>query len=218
MSHFAVGTSIACTLVTPMFAQGAILNNQDFGSVAPTGTTVALTPSLAGTLIDSRTSAFSYRRLDFTVVSGSISTDVVRETLSGTLAFYFTIKVNANTTTSAAISILTLPDYLVPVDVGYLSDTSGVTPFTFFARLQGRVIQIGRPTDRIVQGTNTKVYFLRTPAIAYTDTQIAVWDQNFTTGPQVAVATFAPIVPAPGAGTLALVGLCVLGRRRRFCR
>lgn len=175
------------------------------------GTTAALRPELAGTVLEDLITPFSFEG-----ITGTVQNRVVRESASGTLDFYWKINVD-RMEPRVGVSAFRLTDfgYGNLTDADWRVDGLGsVAPDT--ARLFNESSQPGGSINFLFDsavnaGSQSKFFFLRTTATTYS--QSARFD--LLGGPGQALSpiysTFAPAVPEPGAYALMLAGLAAVG-------
>lgn len=173
------------------------------------GTTSALRPELAGTVLEDDVQSFSYGS-----VSGTVQSRVVREDVAGTLDFYWRIEVDPN-------SLGTVPEFMVR-DFGYshLTDADfridglgssfpyAALVFNPAAAPTGVIDFIMGPP--VQAGSGSLFVFLRTSATDYAKTAVYVVGNPFTADQAAFNLTFAP-VPEPASWLMLGLGLAALG-------
>jgi len=202
----------------------AVALTQPVGNFADTvlpGTTAAARPELAGTVLEDEITAFS-----FNGVSGTVQNRVVRETVSGTLDFYWKINVDQNTA-GVGIAAFRLADFgysnIVDADwridgLGNVAPTTGRL-FNAASYPSGDInFLFGTP---IQSGQSSNFFFLHTDATAYAKT--ASFDLLRSPDQSLSglTSTFAPsAVPEPASVVLTVAGLAMVGwaARRRASR
>ena len=190
------------------------------GPVVLPGTTVAVDPSLAGTVL-ADVQAHWVSAIDplygFPGAEGELFSRVVRQTGSGTLDFYWRITVEPPSypnfvPTSLAITGLSLANFLTGAsfDANYRTDGLGTTaPSGAFSTDAGSFTYT---FSHLNFGPGSQSYFLLLHSNATSYDASALATLGVTT-----VATFAPIAPIPEPQTWALMatGLAALGVVRR---
>ena len=190
------------------------------------GTTSAARPELAGLVLEDVITPFSFGALN---ISGTVQNRVVRETVSGTLDFYWRIRVDP-TSKDGDVGAFRLGGfgYGNIVDADWRIDGLGGSPaytgrvFNPIGRPDGAINFLFpdpavRPGDPAAGDTGSNFFFLHTNATEYA--KIATYD--LLGGPNQTLSdsfkTFAP-VPEPSSFVLMALGLGVAGfavRRRR---
>jgi hypothetical protein len=189
-------------------------------SVALSGTTSALRPELAGTIIEDRVRPFSLTLPTGGLITGSIQDRVVRQDGAGTLDFYW--RVLSDTSSAGDLAYFRIGNF-VPnpyvFDANYRTDGSGDVPASAAFLFGG--VHAGQGyvnfAVTISPGQSSLFMFLSTSATEYGDVAAMDVATPGTTEASNLLSTFAPaLVPEPSA--LALFGLSALtfvGLRRR---
>lgn len=189
------------------------------------GTTLAARPELAGTMIEDSLTAWE-SAIDplygFPGAEGMLQSRVVRETLTGTLDFYWRLTVSqtsypASTPDQLDLSGLVLANFLTGAsfDADYRLDGVGFSaPTGAYAADADSFSFVMNHTSL---GPNTTTYFLMLHSNATTYDQSAVIRAGVTS-----IATFAPTAPVPEPQTWLLLcgglGLLGLASSRRSTR
>lgn len=213
-------TLIATALLTLAAGAGAEVLTPGLTTSLP-GTTVALDPQLAGTIIEDETQAFSFVANGGTI-SGTVQSRVVRSTVDGTLDFYWRVVSDSNSSgpmQSFRIGNFFTDTYDADWRIDGVGDTAPLTARLFnnglgdvnfdFSDLSG---------GGLMAGGSSYFMFFDTTATRYAKT--AVYD--LTNMGQTEISglfdTFAPnYVPEPGSTALFGLGIAglMLGRRRK---
>lgn len=214
--------SLAVALLASTAAHAVVLTEPvsptPFADTFLTGTTSALRPELAGTVVADDIQAFS-----FFGVNGTIQNRVVREDGTGTLDFYWKINVDRDST-GTGVSAFRLGDfgYSFIKDADWRSDGLG-TEMPDTARLFNSTSQPNGSlnfifSDGVEAGESSKFFFLRTNATSFAKTAqfdlLTIGAQNLSP----MYSTFAPAVPEPSTYAMLIAGLAVAGvamRRRQ---
>lgn len=181
-------------------------------SVTLPGTTVALRPELAGTIIaDDIVSPFQLQLASGGWVTGSIQERVVRETSTGMLDFYW--KVNVDENSAGSLSYFRLGNFL---DSSYdadwridgLGDVSPDSAYLFGGSYTGQGYINFYYSDGLGAGESSNFMFLHTDATDYAKTGLMdVADAGTFHASQI-FSTYAPAARVPEASTtLMLLGL-----------
>ncbi len=185
-----------------------------FADTALPGTTAALRPELAGTVLTDQITPFSFQGLE-----GTVQSRVVRESSSGTLDFYWRLTVSRDAS-GVGLSAFRLVDFGATqlVDADWRMDGLGqVSPST--ARLFSVSTQPSGAINflfdtPIPAGSGSTFFFLKTTATDYAATGrfdlLTGGAQNLSP----IYGTLAP-VPEPTAWALGLVGCVVAAAARR---
>ncbi len=188
----------------------------NFANTTLPGTTLALRPELAGTVLEDLITPFS-----FNGITGTVQNRVVREDATGTLDFIWKVDVDSVDTGTTGVVALRLIDfgYDAIKDADWRIDGLGtVAPVTarLFSETAYPLGAINFVFDGSVDaGEQSRFFFLRTDATTYSLS--AHYDllgggvQNLSP----MFSTFAPAVPEPGAYALAVSGLIVAGLAAR---
>lgn len=221
LRSISLAVTVAAALLAHTSAQAVALNepvSTAFLDTTLPGTTVALRPELAGTVLEDVITAFSFQG-----ITGTVQNRVVREDASGTLDFIWKVDVDSVAPGSTGVRAWRLIDfgYGAIKDADWRMDGLGTVP-PVTARLFN---EAGEPTGAINflfdtsvgAGAQSRFFFLRTDATSYSLS--ARYDLlGDGQSPSPLFSTFAPAVPEPGAYALAVSGLIVAGlavRRRK---
>ena len=226
-----LGAAVGVALLAIASSANAVaLNNafvaEPFLDTFLSGTTAAARPELAGTVLEDEVQSFSFGALN---ISGTVQNRVVRETGTGTLDFYWRVKIDPQSTGGGVSAFRLIAfGYSHLTDADWRIDGLGsAKPFT--ARLfnpathpDGAInflftdppVQPGDPADGL---SGSRFFFLHTAATAYAKTA----SYDLLGGPSETLspvyATFAPAVPEAATWALMVLGLAGLGAvsRRR---
>lgn len=210
--HFIAGMIVAlfaAPLLAVPLAPGGFANL--------TGTTAAARPELAGTVIADVTRPFSVDVGGGNFTTGSVRDFVVRETVSGTLDFYYSI--SNDVSSSGSVDFVTRTNFTgVSTDVDWRSDQGGtISPDQASRSAAGDSVLFDFFANNLLfPGQTSRDFFVKTNATVFNEQgsgALAITSQ--LGGGSFNFATFQPAVPEPGTG-LALLGLaCIAVRGRR---
>ena len=181
------------------------------------GTTAAARPELAGTVILDEVNSFTgVDALGNTLYTGDLQVRIVRETVSGTLDFYYRIISNDASSLDAIMRTTHTNFAGWTTDVDYRIDglaIGGVGPASANRNVSGSTV--GFNFDGGLQpGDESLFYFIKTTATNYTLGSTVLID-----GGIASVQSYAPtIVPVPAAAWLlgsGLLGLVGVARRKK---
>lgn len=176
------------------------------------GTTVALRPELAGTIIaDDIVSPFHLTLASGGVVTGSIQERVVRETGTGTLDFYW--KVNVDENSAGALSYFRIGNILgssydADWRIDGLGDVNPDSAHLFGGSHTGQGYINFYFSDGLGAGESSNFMFLHTNATDYAKTGLMDVADAGTYHASELFSTYAPAARVPEASTtLMLLGL-----------
>lgn len=225
----ALGIGCCAAMLSPTCVRAGVLPPGAIFSPLPpdtalTGTTLAATPSLSGTLVAQKTVAYAD---DIGTLGGSLQMQVVRESGAGTLDFYYRVLPNGK-----AVDDVTVGNFHgLKVSADYLADSEGIGAFPYAARsANGATIDFGSAgLDSYDQPT--RFFVIQTSATTFDakgfasingpvrSTQVAAFEPSGAAPPSG--PTPVPLAPAvfPGiTGLLTAAGLVVILRRSRVGR
>ena len=214
----AIALAVAATaaLMAHTSSQAVALNepvSANFADTALPGTTVALRPELAGTVLEDVITPFSFQG-----ITGTVQNRVVRETASGTLDFIWKVDVDSVASGTAGVVALRLIDF----GLGYLKDADwSIDGLGTVAPVTARLFSAAEHPSGAINflfgssvgaGEQSRFFFLRTYATSYSLS--AGYDLLGGAGQNLSpvFSTLAPApVPEPGVHALAVSGLIVAG-------
>jgi len=188
-----------------------------------TGTTVALQPNLAGTVVEDETITFSFTN-DSGLVQGIVQSRVVLS-IDGTYDFYWRIRDTSSDDAGAMIGSLRIADFFTTIYNGdFRSDglgNIGPDQALLFSDPSGNpsggINFIFSNGLNVSSSQESLFFFLDTDAINYAKTAKFDLTGTGTGGISGQFDTYAP-APVPVPGTLLLLGsgiLSLIGLRRR---
>jgi hypothetical protein len=191
----------------------------------PTGTTLEQQPGLAGQLLEDVTAPFSFQ-LPQGAMTGSVESQVVRETATGTLDFYWRVNNDASSPVGLG-PLFQLNDFVASFyDADWRADSGGsVAPWA--AYLVGDInvshqLYFEFTSQPIPPGQSSYLLLLHTDATQYARTatyMVAPANPIGDQDPANLYATFSPSpVPEPGAWAMLLAGLCFANSASRRSR
>ncbi|MHB8348598.1 MAG: hypothetical protein ACYDHM_15915, partial [Acidiferrobacterales bacterium] len=209
-----LGTSAQATLIAPG------------GSTLLSGTSAAAQPSLAGTVLQDVTVPFTLSLGGGSTVNGYVQDRVVRETVSGTLDFYYRLfngidPCGCTLNSQGSIGVAARSGFSgYTTDVNYRTDGLGtVAPSGASRTANGSTVLFGFMSNPIVPGETSLFSFVKTNATAYNDLGTGTLIGFNTSGGfgQTQFSTFEPVDPVPLPAALwlfasGLLGLVALGR------
>ncbi|MFT3867413.1 MAG: VPDSG-CTERM sorting domain-containing protein [Nibricoccus sp.] len=194
-------------------------------NVALPGTTVAVRPELAGTIIeDDIVSPFQITMASGGLITGSIQERVVRSTATGTLDFYWKVNVDANSAGPLSyfrIGNILGSSYDADWRIDGLGDVGPDSAHLFGGSYTGLGYINFYFSDGLGAGQSSNFMFVHTDATEYDKSGLMDVADAGTVHISQLFNTYAPVTPVPDAGaTLMLLGvglssLAFLRRRTR---
>lgn len=182
-------------------------------NVTTPGTSLALRPELAGSVLTNVTEPFVGTSVSGTNFTGELILQVVKETTAGTLDFYY--QVINNSTSPDSLERVTTSNFTgFLTDVDFRLDSSGTVGSSSADRQasgNGVGFNFTAGAGGVIQpGATSQVFFVKTSATQFTTGTVSVIDTGIATVPG-----FSPI-PEPSTGCLIALSsvLLLLGASR----
>lgn len=212
MNHFRL-LSIVSLCIFAHNVQAVTLSLDTFTALP--GTSVALEPSLAGTVMEDLVTPFSFSAYGGTV-SGTVQNRVVHS-IDGSYDFYWRVINDANSAgiiQDLRIGNFFTGSYNANYRIDGLGDTSPTQAYLFSNPVGYLNFNFNSPVGAaggLAPGSGSRFFFLDTDATSYSKTAIYDLSNTGQTQNSGIYETFAPAVPEPETYGMMLMGLGLMG-------